>query len=213
VIKDGAVKTTVGHVRLVNDRRGAAKMLDPLRLRILERLRTPDSAAGIARLLRMPRQKINYHLRELEKHGFVEHVEERRKGNCVERLFQSTARHYLILPQTLGELALDPEQLQDRFSSSYLIAVASQAIAELGELRQRAEASGKKLATLTLQNQIAFASAADRTAFTQELSREIARLIRKFNRKTNNSRSFKLFFGIYPAITRKEQRNEQDTES
>lgn len=184
-------------------------MLDPLRLRILEGLRLPDSASGVARKLGLPRQKVNYHLRELEKHGFVEAVEERRKGNCTERIVQATARHYLILPQTLGQMAADPDTIQDRFSSTYLVAVAAQAIQELADLRQRAEAAHKKLATLTLQTEIQFGSAAERAAFAEELSNQVARLTRKYNHDGKAGRRFKMFLGLYPAASNTDKKNDQ----
>ena len=57
-------------------------MLGRSRRDLLAHLGEPDSAAGLSRKLGLPRQRINYHLRELEKQGFVELVEERRKGNC-----------------------------------------------------------------------------------------------------------------------------------
>ena len=69
----------------------AAMMLDPLRLRLLEGLRLPDSAAGLARRLRLPRQRVNYHLRELEKQRLVELAGRRRRGNCTARILRATA--------------------------------------------------------------------------------------------------------------------------
>ena len=63
----------------------AAALLDPVRQQLLAQLAEPDSAAGLARRLRLPRQRINYHLRALERAGLLELVEERRKGNCIER--------------------------------------------------------------------------------------------------------------------------------
>ena len=194
------------HVELIHDGPGALAMLDPLRLQILEELRSPDSASGVARKLGLPRQKVNYHLRELEKHGFVEHVEERRRGNCVERIVQATARYYLILPKTLGQLSIDAGALrdQDRFSSTYLVAVAAHAIQDLALLQQRAEKAEKKLATLTLQSEIQFASAADRNAFAEELSNEVAKLIIKHTREGKGSRKFRMFLGLYPALIEKE---------
>ena len=42
------------HVELVHDSGGALAMLDPLRLQILEGLRSPDSASGVARKLGLP---------------------------------------------------------------------------------------------------------------------------------------------------------------
>ncbi len=179
----------------------AAAMLQPLRLEILHELREPDSAAGLARKLSLPRQKLNYHLRELEKEELVEFVEERRRGNCVERLLRASARYYVIDPAALGALAADPAQMQDRFSSAYLVAVAARAIRDLAVLREGAKKAGKRLATFTLQTEVLFASAAHRQAFTQELTNTIARLAAKYHdEKAAGGRRFSFFLGAYPSV-------------
>lgn len=183
----------------------AAALLHPMRLRLLENLRQPESATGLARRLRLPRQKVNYHLRELEKARLVELVEERRKGNCIERVVRATARYYLINPAALGKLAADPAELQDRFSSAYLVAVAARAIGNLAVLRERAARAGKRLATFTLETEIRFASATDRSAFTEELANEMARLAAKYHdEKSPGGRRFQFFLGAYPAVTKEE---------
>lgn len=183
----------------------AAALLHPLRLRLLENLREPDSASGLARRLRLPRQHVNYHLRELEKERFLQLVEERRKGNCIERILQATAVAYLIDPGALGKLALDPARIQDRFSSTYLVAVAASAIRDLATLRRRADKAGKRLATFTLQTEVRFSSAAARNAFTEELTNEVARLAAKYHdEKTPGGRRFKFILGGYPALTQEE---------
>src|SRR4029079_11300369 len=85
--------------------RGAATadlLLQPTRRLVLENLGQPRSAAGLARLLGLPRQKLNYHLRELEREGLAECVEERRKGNCTERLLRATARPLAVRPPGPG---------------------------------------------------------------------------------------------------------------
>jgi DNA-binding transcriptional ArsR family regulator len=185
----------------------AAALLHPLRLEILEQLREPDSASGLARRLHLPRQKVNYHLRELEKEELVELVEERRKGNCVERVVRASARYYLINPATLGHLAADPDKIQDRFSSAYLVAVAARAIGDLAVLRERAEKAGRRLATFSLQTQVRFASAAARNAFTEELANALARLVAQYHdEKAPGGRRFQLFLGSYPSITKKEEK-------
>ena len=184
---------------LIQDAERAQSVLQPIRLRLLESLRQPDSAAGLARRLGMPRQKLNYHLRELERHGFLELVEERRKGNCVERVVRATARSYLVDPAALGALAADPDRIADRLSATYLVAVASRAIRELAALRRRSDAAGKKLATLTLLTEVRFASAEARHAFARELSTELARLAAKYHEGTApGGRRFKFFVGGYP---------------
>src|SRR5262245_6527485 len=82
----------------------AALLLQKTRRQLLAALHEPDSAAGLARKLGAPRQRLNYHLRQLEQEGLVELVEERRKGNCVERVVRATARAYVISPEALGPI-------------------------------------------------------------------------------------------------------------
>jgi DNA-binding transcriptional ArsR family regulator len=159
----------------------AAVLLRPLRTRILEMLAEPQSAAAVARTLDVARQKVGYHLKELEKQGLVELVEEKRVGNCVERIVRATSRAYLVSAEALGSLAGGAAEATDRFSAAYVIAVAARALKEVARLRQAADEAGKRLATLTLETEIRFASAADRAAFTEELAAEIARLTSRYH--------------------------------
>jgi DNA-binding transcriptional ArsR family regulator len=185
---------------VIREREAAATLLQPLRQQILEGLRQPESASGIARRLGLPRQKVNYHLRELEKGGFVELVEERRRGNCTERVVRATARSYLISPEALGALGSDPEKIQDRFSAAYLVATAGQAVREVGEMQGRAAQAGKRLATLTLASEVRFASADKRNAFTEELAMALAGLAAKYHDEgAPEGRRFRFFVGGYPA--------------
>ncbi|MBI1789124.1 MAG: helix-turn-helix transcriptional regulator, partial [Acidobacteria bacterium] len=138
-------------VEVIRGLESAAALLDPTRLQMLNLLAEADSASGLARRLKQPRQRVNYHLRELEKQGLVELVEERRKGNCIERVVRATARRYLISPEVLGKLGADPAEARDNFSASYLVAVAARAIREIAVLRIRAERAKQRLATLTVQ--------------------------------------------------------------
>jgi len=108
-------------------------------------------------------------------------------------------------PSPLGKLAADPAELQDCFSSAYLVAVAARAIGNLATLRERARRAGKRLATFTLETEIRFASAADRNAFTEELANELARLVAKYHdEKSPAGRRFQFFLGAYPAIAKEE---------
>ena len=183
----------------------AAALLQPQRLRLLEGLSEPDSAAGLARRFGLPRQQLNYHLRELERAGLVELVEERRRGNCVERVVVATARHYVISPEVLGGLGASLDEVRDHFSSTSLVAVAARAIRELGELRARAEEQGERLATLTLESELCFASIEARNAFAKELSDVIARLVVKYHdAKAPAGRMFRLVAGAYPSPGRQD---------
>ena len=75
-------------VAVIADPAAAEAALEPARARLLAQLTEPRSAAMLAAEVGLPRQKVNYHLRTLERHGLVELIEGRRKGNVTERLLQ-----------------------------------------------------------------------------------------------------------------------------
>lgn len=174
-------------------------LLRPLRTRILGMLAEPRSAAGIARTLDMPRQNVGYHLKELEKQGLVELVEEKKVGNCVERIVRATGRAYLVSAEALGSLARGAAEATDRFSSAYVIAVAARALREVARLRQAADDAGKGLATLTLETEIRFATAADRADFAEELARQVARLTARYHDESApRGRMYRMVSFAYP---------------
>jgi DNA-binding transcriptional ArsR family regulator len=78
-------------VTMIDDPAAAEASLDPTRARLLAEPAEPASATMLAARLGLARQKVNYHLRALERHGLVELVAERRKGNVTERLLRATA--------------------------------------------------------------------------------------------------------------------------
>jgi DNA-binding transcriptional ArsR family regulator len=186
-------------VAVIRRAAAAAAALDPLRQRLLSSLKEPDSATGVARRLRLPRQKVNYHLRALEQAGLVELVEERRKGNCLERVVRASARSFVISPEALGAVAPPADLTADRLSSAYLIGAAGRTIRDLAELESRARKSGKRLATLTIEADVRFASARDRAAFAEELADALARLTAKYHDdRAPGGRKFRLFAAVHP---------------
>ncbi|HKZ91454.1 MAG TPA: helix-turn-helix domain-containing protein, partial [Candidatus Limnocylindrales bacterium] len=95
-------------VAVIEDPAAAEVSLEPIRTRLLAELTDPGSATTLAARMGLPRQKVNYHLRMLERHGLVELVEERRKGNVTERVMRARARSYVISPQALALVQPDP---------------------------------------------------------------------------------------------------------
>jgi len=190
-------------LQIVQSAEKAGVLLQPGRLRLLEQLAEPDSAAGVARRLGEPRQKVNYHLRELEREGFLELVEERRKGNCMERVVRAAAREFLIAP------AAGDGVTADRFSAAYLASAAARMIRELASVCIRARRAGKRIATLTVETEIRFASAESRAAFAEEIAAAIARLAAKYhNERAEGGRRFRLLAAVYPAVRREESTSE-----
>lgn len=188
---------------VLDDAGRVAAILSPLRRRMLAGLHgEPDSAAGLARRFGIARQKLNYHLRELERAGFVELAGERRRRGCTERTLRPTARAYLVSPTLLGELAADPETFADRFSASYLIALAGRLIRDVESMSRRAAHAGKRLPTLTLETEVSFASAEDRSAFADALAQAMAGLVAKHHSAEPGSRAYRFVIGGHPVPRR-----------
>lgn len=190
-----------GDVEVLEDSAQIASVLQPQRMRMLRALCEPDSASGLARRLDLSRQQVNYHLRALEQAGLVRLVEERRKGNCIERVVQATARAYLISPAVLGELAASPEDVEDRFSSAYLAAVVASVLRDVAVLRDQAAKAKKRLATFTALTDVRFASAADRNRFAEELSGVLATLVAKYHDESApDGRRFRFVVAGHPKV-------------
>ena len=161
----------------------AAAALDPVRAKVLAALAEPGSATTLASALGESRQKINYHLRTLENHGLVRLLEERPRRGLTERVVAASARSYVLSPAVLGQNAADPART-DRLSSRYLIAVAARMVREVAALARGAEKARRPLATLSIDAEIRFGSAADRAAFTEELSAAVTRLAARYHDET-----------------------------
>jgi DNA-binding transcriptional ArsR family regulator len=168
-------------IQVIDDPAAASAALTPTRSRILSELAVPASAATLAARVGLARQKVNYHLRALESHGLVRLAEERRWGGLTERLLVATAASYVVSPSALGPVATDPNREIDRLSASYLIAVGARIVREVGDLVRRATETGKRLATLAVDTEVRFRSAADRAAFSQELTEAITKLVAKYH--------------------------------
>jgi hypothetical protein len=157
----------------------------------------------------LARQKVNYHLRELERVGLVTLVEERKVRNTTERIVQATASAYLISPEALAELGTDPARVRDRFSWGYLVSVAGRVIRELAILRRRADAVGQKLATLTIDTEVRVSSSAALGKFATDLADAVARVVSEHHDEDDpEGRRFRLVAGVYPKVTKTEEEHE-----
>jgi DNA-binding transcriptional ArsR family regulator len=177
----------------------AAALLDPLRAQLLAELVEPSSASSLAAKIGLPRQKVNYHLRELERHGLVALVGERRKRNMTERLLQASAQAYVISPDASPELAPDPAAGADALSGRWLIALAARIVSEVGSMLGEASGSGKRVGTFALDGEVRFASAADRAAFAEELTSAVTGLVSKYHDESaKGGRRHRLLVALHP---------------
>jgi len=194
---------------LLSSTASAAAVLHPLRQRILESLAEPDSAAGVARRLRLPRQRLNYHVRELARAGLLRRAGRRRKRNMYEQCYVATARGYALSPELLGRLGADPRRVEDTFSAAYLLALAAQLQAELGRASREATAQGKRLTTLSMNSEFRFESAGQRAEFARALEAAVVDVIGRFASPAQRAdgaagagRPYRLVVGCYPVPPR-----------
>jgi DNA-binding transcriptional ArsR family regulator len=190
-------------VGVIENAAAAEASLDPVRSRLLAALAEPGSATTIAARVGLPRQKVNYHLRTLERHGLIDLVEERRKGNVTERVMRATAASYVISPAALGSVEPDPSRSPDRLSAFWLLALAARLVRDVGALITGGAHARQRVATFAMDSEIRFASAADRAAFAEELSGTVARLVAKYHDQTaQHGRDHRLVVAIHPTIKR-----------
>jgi DNA-binding transcriptional ArsR family regulator len=186
-------------VEVINDPAAATVALEPIRSRLLSELAEPASAATLAGRVGLARQKVNYHLRALEAHKLVRVAEERQWGGLTERLLVATAASYVVSPIAMGPVAADPGRTSDRLSASYLIALGARLIREVGDLWRLARAADKHLATLAIDTRIRFRSAAERAAFTGELTEAITTLAARYHdASAPGGRSHRLVLVAHP---------------
>ena len=168
-------------IAVIEEPAAAAASLGPVRARILALLAEPASATMLAARMGLPRQKVNYHLKELERHGLVELAEERRRGNMTERVYAATAASYVISPGALGSAGPDPSVAPDQLSARWLLALAARMVQEVGGVVAGAARARQRVATFGIDAQVRFASATDRAAFADELAGAVAALVSRYH--------------------------------
>jgi DNA-binding transcriptional ArsR family regulator len=188
-------------VAVIDDAATAEVSLDPVRARLLAELAEPASATMLAARVGLARQKVNYHLKALEKHGLVELVEERRKGNVTERMVRATATSYVISPTALSAVQPDPERTPDQLSARWLLAVAARLVRDVGSLLSGAAKANKRIATFAIDGRVRFASAADRAAFAEELNAAVTALVSRYHdEKAPGGREHRVIVALHPHV-------------
>src|ERR1700687_6028629 len=188
-------------VAVIEDPAAAEAALDPMRLRLLAELVEPRSATMLGIRFGLPRQQVNYHLKALERHGLVELVEERRKGNVNERMLRATAASYVISPLALAAVQPDPARAPDRLSARWLLAVAARLVRDVGALITAATQANRLLATFALDGEVRFATAADRAAFAEELTQAVSALVAKYHDETAvGGRDHRIVVAVHPSF-------------
>ncbi len=165
--------------------------LPPLRRAVLELLRDPLSATEVASRLGESRQRVNYHVRALEKGGLVELVEERPRRGCTERVVRATADAVVVEPTVVGSPAE-----QDRFAADAVLANGARLVRDVAAARTAAAERGQRLLTFSIEAEVGFEAPADLERFTDALADRIAELAAEFG---PGQRRYRVVVGGHPA--------------
>jgi DNA-binding transcriptional ArsR family regulator len=151
--------------------------LSPLRRDLLNRLRTPSSATRLAAEMEVPRQRLNYHLRALEKAGLVELVEERQRRGCVERILRTRPGALIVDPTVVaGEFT----RIHDQYAAEHLVGVAATTVRDVARMQTAAAQVDKRLLTFTLETEVRFAQPGDVHAFTDVLPAGVEGVVERY---------------------------------
>ena len=89
---------------------------DPLRVEMMMRLcERPYTGQLLSEKFGIPRAKIHYHLKELEKNGFIEIVYTEEKNGIVQKFYQSVAKGFTPAANLLPHLEILSESSRQIF--------------------------------------------------------------------------------------------------
>lgn len=106
-----------------------------------------------------------------------------------------TDRYFVVSPDLLPGAVADPDEVADRLSAAYLIAVNARTVSEVGAIVEGL-AEGTRLPTLTLDTVIGFRSPQDRAAFADELQAAVTALVAKYHH--DDGRPHRLTISSHP---------------
>ena len=142
-------------VLVISEPDRAAGALNPLRRRILEELDAPQSATALSKKLGLSRQKVNYHLRNLEEAGLVELVEVRQQRGLEERVMKRSADIVMIDPSLFANIRSGNREAA---GLSGVVTTAADLIRHSAAVADQAQAEDEALVTVTLDSEVRVSS-------------------------------------------------------
>jgi DNA-binding transcriptional ArsR family regulator len=182
--------------RLVTEGETVGVLTHPVRLQILDALRAPGSAAGIARAIGKTRQNVNYHLKELARAGLVRPTGERRRGNLVEPLYEAVAGTFVISPRVTWSGDRRAAALRDQVALEHLVGVGERLQRDATTLLDRAAFDGVEVASASVSAEVRFPTEDARAAFMDEYLRFVGPLLKKHGAR--RGAPFRVVCAAYP---------------
>lgn len=180
----------------VDDADGLQALAHPVRLKILDALRTPGSAADAARACGIPRQNVNQHLKKLERAGLIEKVDEVPTGNFVASIFRTIAPTIVISPRAVWADGRRLDAMREQVSLENLVTVGERLGRDAAVLLDRATFDGESVASAAVEAEVSFPDEASRAAFMHDYLAAVGPLLDRYGAR--QGRPYKVSLTAYP---------------
>lgn len=189
----------ISETHVVRSPEQAAALLNPLRAEILAHTREPASAAEVARKIGDSPQRINYHLKALEKVGLVRRVGTRQVRNLVEVLYQAIAKSFL-LSEAVGLDSWAAERIKEQGSLAHLITLSERIRRDALLLMEQSETE-REIPSASLQMKVHLDSEERRNAFLRDYAAMLEELVSRYGAaEDSDENAFRVTAVIYPEI-------------
>jgi DNA-binding transcriptional ArsR family regulator len=183
-------------VEVLDDPNRVAALANPIRVAILEALRAPNSASGVARVLSETRQKTNYHVKALLDAGLIKPAGERRRGNFVEQLYQSVAPAFVVAPEVAWSDDRRGAALRAQVPLEHLVRLGATLQRDAIGLLDRAAFDGEEIPAAAVEASVRFRDEDSRAAFMHDYLAALKPLLKKYGARAGDG--YRVAVAVYP---------------
>jgi DNA-binding transcriptional ArsR family regulator len=192
----GKVVPPATRVDVLDDPDQLAALAHPTRVAILNALRTPNSGAGVARIISETRQKTHYHVKALLDAGLITLVGERRNGAFVEQLYQSVAGTFVVSPRLAWSDDDRVRALRSQMPLEHLVVLGEKLQRDGAALLDRAAFDGEDIPCAAVDAIVRFKDEAARAAFMDEYMSAIKPLLKKYGSRAGDP--YRVALAVHP---------------
>ncbi|MBN2984537.1 MULTISPECIES: ArsR/SmtB family transcription factor [Cohnella] len=186
----------------------ALALLNPLRAEMLRLLEEPGSASEIGRKLGESAQKVNYHLKGLEKVGLVRRSGSRQVRNLIEVMYQAVARTYVI-PDTFGWPEHLTRRMKDQGALRQLVNAAERIRRDAMALMEASD-SREQVPSAVLETEVALPDEKTRAAFLRDYAQAVREVAERYRAASPDAggEAFRAVLAVYPEVKQGGERDE-----
>ncbi|THF75166.1 helix-turn-helix transcriptional regulator [Cohnella fermenti] len=176
----------------------ALALLNPMRALMLQLLAEPSSASELGRQMGEAPQKLNYHLKILEKVALIRRSGTRQVKNLIEVLYQAIARSYVI-PDSFGWSEDLTKRMKDQGTLRQLVNAAEQIRIDALRLMEASD-DNAEVPSAVLEAHLSLPDALTRERFLADYAAAVRAVVKKYEAKDGAEGGFKAILAVYPQL-------------